>query len=67
MMNTWMGPDSDGGKKKNGRGGRQQSGFSSAMNPSWNSFQGGYGSQGGYGAMGGYGAQGGYGFGGGSW
>jgi len=62
MMNTWMGPDSDGGKKKGGRGGRQQSGFPSAMNPSWNSgFQAGYGSQGGYGA------QGGYGFGGGSW
>lgn len=61
MMNTWNGPDSDGGKRKNGRGGRQQSGFSSAMNPSWNGFQGGYGSQGGYGA------QGGYGFGGGSW
>lgn len=65
MMNTYYESDA---KKKGGRGGRQQSGYSSAMNPSWNTgYQGGYGSQGGYGAQGGYGTQGGYGFGGGSW
>ena len=64
-MNTYYESD---GKKKGGRGGRQQTGYSSAMNPSWNTgYQGGYGSQGGYGAQGGYGSQGGYGFGGGSW
>jgi len=51
MMNTWMSPDGEAGKKKNagGRGGQnKQGGYSQMGNSSWNTgYQGGYGTGGG--------------------
>jgi len=52
MMNTWMTPDGEAGKKKNagrGQGLKQQQGaFSQVGNSSWNTgYQGGYGTGGG--------------------
>jgi len=44
MMNTWMSPDSDGGKKRGGGRGQKQGGYGQGGNSSWNTgFQAGYG------------------------